>query len=71
MDTKSPKLKSTLSPQIRRSMTEAILAEPGVRFFWEQRRPIFVNENFIAFMERTISGENTHSKDLYRQPDEQ
>ncbi len=61
----------TLSPQIRRSMTEAILSEPGVRFYWEQRKPIFVNENFIAFMEQTLSGENTHSKDLYRRQDEQ
>ncbi len=61
----------TLSPQIRRSMTEAILSEPGVRFYWEQRKPIFVNENFIAFMEQTLSGENTHSKDLYRPQDEQ
>ncbi len=61
----------TLSPQIRRSMTEAILSEPGVRSYWEQRKPIFVNENFIAFMEQTLSGENTHSKDLYRRQDEQ
>ncbi len=61
----------TLSPQIRRSMTEAILSEPGVRFYWEQRKPIFVNENFIAFMEQTLSGENTHSKGLYRPQDEQ
>ena len=61
----------TLSPQIRRSMTKAILSEPGVRFYWEQRKPIFVNENFIAFMERTLSEENTHSEDLYRSPDEQ
>ncbi len=61
----------TLSPQIRRSMTEAILSEPGVRFYWEQRKPIFVNEKFIAFMEQTLSGENTHSIDLYRPQDEQ
>ena len=61
----------TLSPQIRSSMTQAILSEPGVRFYWEQRKPIFVNEKFIAFMERTLSGESTHSEDLYRRPDEQ
>ncbi len=61
----------TLSPQIRRSMTQAILSEPGVRFYWEQRKPIFVNEKFIAFMEQTLSGENTHSIDLYRPQDEQ
>ncbi len=61
----------TLSPQIRRSMTQAILSEPGVRFYWEQRKPIFVNEKFVAFMEQTLSGENTHSIDLYRPQDEQ
>jgi len=60
----------TLSPQIRRSMTKAILSEPGVRFYWEQRKPIFVNENFIAFMEQTLSGDNAHSKDLYRLQEE-
>ena len=60
----------TLSPEIRRSMTKAILAEPGVRFYWEQRKTIFVNEDFIAFIEQTLSGENTHSKDLYRPPRE-
>ena len=61
----------TLSPQIRHSMTKAILSEPGVRFYWEQRKAIFVNEDFIAFIEQTLSGENTHSKDLYRSPDTQ
>ena len=61
----------TLSPEIRSSMTKAILAEPGVRFYWEQRKTIFVNEDFIAFIEQTLSDENTHSKDLYRPPGEQ
>jgi hypothetical protein len=61
----------TLSPQIRRSMTQAITSEPGVRFYWEQRKTIFVNENFIAFIEQTLAGGYTHSKELYRQPDEQ
>jgi hypothetical protein len=61
----------TLSPQIRRSMTQAITSEPGVRFYWEQRKPIFVNEKFIAFVEKTLADGYTHSKDLYRQPDEQ
>jgi len=61
----------TLSAEIRRSMTQAILAEPGVWFYWEQRKAIFVNEDFIAFIEQTLSGENTHSKDLYRPPDGQ
>jgi len=61
----------TLSPQIRRSMTKAITSEPGVQFYWDQRKPIFVNEEFIAFMEQTLAGEYTHSKDLYRQSDEQ
>ena len=61
----------TLSPEIRRSMTQAILSKPGVRFYWEQRKAIFVNEAFIAFIEQTLSSENTHSKDLYRSPDDQ
>ncbi len=61
----------TLSPQIRLSMTKAILSEPGVRFYWEQRKTIFVNEDFIAFMEQTLSGESSHSKDLYRSSSEQ
>ncbi len=61
----------TLSPQIRRSMTQAITSEPGVRYYWEQRKPIFVNENFIAFIEQLLVDGYTHSKDFYRPPDEQ
>ena len=61
----------TLSPALRRSMTQAILPMPGVRFYWEQRKPIFVNEDFIAFVEQTLSGENTHSEGLYLAPQEQ
>ena len=61
----------TLSPQIRRSMTQAITSEPGVRYYWEQRKPIFVNENFIAFIDQLLASGYTHSKDLYRPPDEQ
>jgi len=61
----------TLSPQIRRSLTQAITSEPGVRFYWEQRKPIFVNEDFIAFIEQTLADGYTHSKDLYQPPDEQ
>ena len=61
----------TLSPALRRSMTQAILPKPGVRFYWEQRKPIFVNEDFVAFVEQTLSGENTHSEDLYLAPQEQ
>lgn len=60
----------TLSPQIRRSMTQAILAMPGVHFYWKQRKPIFVNEDFVAFVEQTLAGENTHSQELYRTPQE-
>jgi len=60
----------TLSPELRRSMTQAILPKPGVQFYWEQRKRIFVNEDFIAFIEQTLSGENTHSEDLYRNPQE-
>ena len=60
----------TLSPEIRRSMTQAILPKPGVQFYWEQRKPIFVNEDFIAFVEQTLSSENIHSEDLYRAPGE-
>ncbi len=61
----------TLSPQIRRSMTKAMTSEPGVRYYWEQRKPIFVNENFIAFIEELLADGYTHSKDFYRPPDEQ
>jgi hypothetical protein len=60
----------TLSPALRRSMTQAILPMPGVRFYWEQRKPIFVNEDFIAFVEQTLSGENSHSEALYQEPQE-
>ena len=61
----------TLSPQIHRSMTKAMTSEPGVRYYWEQRKPIFVNENFIAFIEQLLADGYTHSKDFYRPPDEQ
>jgi hypothetical protein len=61
----------TLSPQIRLSMTKAMTSEPGVRYYWEQRKPIFVNENFIAFIEQLLADGYTHSKDFYRPPDEQ
>jgi len=61
----------TLSPQIRRSMTKAMTSEPGVRYYWEQRKPIFVNENFIAFIEQLLADGYTHSKDFYQPPDEQ
>ena len=61
----------TLSPQIRRSMTKAMTSEPGVRYYWEQRKPIFVNENFIAFIEQLLADGYTHSKDFYRPRDEQ
>ena len=60
----------TLSPQIHRSMTKAMTSEPGVRYFWEQRKPIFVNENFIAYIEQLLADGYTHSKGLYRPPDE-
>jgi hypothetical protein len=61
----------TLSPALRRSMTQAILPKPGVRFYWEQRKSIFVNEEFVAFVEQTLAGENSHSEDLYLAPQEQ
>ena len=61
----------TLTPQIRQSMTKAITSEPGIKYYWEQRKPIFVNEDFIAYMEQTLASEYTHSKDLYQSPDEQ
>ncbi len=61
----------TLSPQIRRSMTNAMTSGPGVRYYWEQRKPIFVNENFIAYIEQVLADGYTHSKDFYRPPDEQ
>ena len=60
----------TLTPQIRQSMTKAITSEPGIQYYWEQRKPIFVNKDFIAFMEQTLASEYTHSKDRYQTPDE-
>ena len=60
----------TLSPQIHRSMTKAMTSEPGILFYWEQRKTIFVNENFIAFMEQTFEDGYTHSQDFYRPADE-
>ena len=54
----------TLSPAIRRSMTQAILPMPGVRVYREQRMTIFANEDFVAFVEQTLSGENTHTEGL-------
>jgi hypothetical protein len=61
----------TLTPQIRQSMTKAITSEPGIKYYWEQRKPVFVNEKSIAFMEQTVASEYTHSRDLYQSPDEQ
>ena len=61
----------TLTPQIRRSMTMAMTSEPGIRFYWEQRKPIFVNEDFIAFIEQLFADGYTHSQDFYRPADEQ
>ncbi len=61
----------TLSPQIRRSMTKAMTSEPGVRYYWEQRKPIFDNENFIAYIEQRLADGYTHSKELYQPSDEQ
>ena len=61
----------TLSPQIRRSITTAMTSEPGIRFYWEQRKPIFVNEDFIAFIEQLFEDGYTHSQDFYRPADEQ
>lgn len=63
----------TLDPRIRRSVTEPINAigeNSGVHYYWEQRKPIFVNENFKAFVEETIAAEGTHSSDLYAPDDD-
>ena len=60
----------TLSPQIRRSITTAMTSEPGIRFYWEQRKPIFVNEDFIVFIEQLFDDRYTHSQDFYRPRDE-
>jgi hypothetical protein len=61
----------TLSPQIHSSMTKALTSEPGVRYYWEQRRPIFANENFIIYVEQLLADGYTHSQDFYRPSDEQ
>ncbi len=60
----------TLSPQIHRSMTMAMTSEPGVRYYWEQRKQIFENESFVAYMEQLLADGYDHSKDLYRPPEE-
>ena len=59
----------TLSPQIHRSITTAMTSEPGIRFYWEQRKPIFVNEDFITFIEQLFADGYTHSHDFYRPQD--
>jgi hypothetical protein len=56
----------TLTPQIRRSITNALTSEPGVQYYWEQRKTIFVNEDFIAFVEQLFEDGYTHSQDFYR-----
>jgi hypothetical protein len=61
----------TLSPQIHRSITKAMTSEPGIQYYWDQRKPIFVNENFIAFIEQLFADGYTHSQDFYRPSDEQ
>ena len=61
----------TLTPQIRRSITNALTSEPGVQYYWEQRKSIFVNEDFIAFIEQLFADGYTHSQDFYRPTDEQ
>ena len=61
----------TLTPQIRRSMTQAMTSEPGIQYYWEQRKPIFVNERFIAFIEQLFADGYTHSQDFYRPLNEQ
>jgi hypothetical protein len=52
-------------------MTMAMTSEPGVRYYWEQRKQIFDNENFVAYMEQLLADGYDHSKDLYRPPEEQ
>jgi hypothetical protein len=61
----------TLTPQIRRSITNALTSEPGVQYYWEQRKAIFVNEDFVAFIEQLFADGYTHSQDFYRPQDEQ
>ena len=61
----------TLSPQIHRSMTMAMTSEPGVQYYWEQRKEIFNNEKFVAYMEQLLAGGYDHSKDLYGPTEEQ
>ncbi len=61
----------TLTPQIRRSITNALTSEPGIRYYWEQRKSIFVNDDFIAFIEQLFADGYTHSQDFYRPSDKQ
>jgi len=39
--------------------------EEGLQFFWAQRRAIFVNEEFVSFVDEMIEQEGDHSQGLY------
>lgn len=58
----------TLDARIRRSITEplnVVGSNPGLRFYWEQRGPIFVNETFKAFVEEALVAEGSNSSGFY------
>lgn len=58
----------TLDTEIRRSLSEPFLAvgsSRGVKYFWEQRRDIFVNEQFIAFVETGMQAPTRNSQEIY------
>lgn len=63
----------TLDPYIRRSFTEVIYAvgaTKGIQYYWEQRKAIFVNKDFIKFVENSFGTEGTNSLGLYSNPDQ-
>jgi hypothetical protein len=60
----------TLDEQIRNSLALTIPPTEGMIYYWEQRKPLFTNDRFIAFMEQSLSGELTHSEGLYGKQDE-
>jgi hypothetical protein len=58
----------TLDTQLRRSITaplHAVSANSGLRFYWKQRKAVFLNKEFIAFVENAIESPGTNSAGLY------
>jgi hypothetical protein len=62
------KEQGTLDESLHRSFIEplnAVSSQKGVRFYWEKRKGIFVNQDFIAYVEKVLASEGKHSSGLY------